>query len=332
MQNQQLNTRTEWFRPIQEHETQVLLDRIGNTPLIPLRNITKSVSHVEIWAKAEWMNPGGSVKDRPAYRMILEGEKSGALRPGKIILDATSGNTGIAYAMIGAIKGYPVKLAIPANVSVERKRVLQAYGAQLVLTDPRQSSDGAIIEAKRIYQDNPDLYFFPDQYNNDANWQAHYDTTGPEIWTQTQGQITHLVAGVGTSGTMMGTGRRLKEFNPKIQVVSVEPDAPFHGLEGLKHMTSAIVPGIYDPKFPDAAVYVKTEEAYEMVLRLAKEEGILAGPSSGAALVAAMRLAQDLVHGFIVVIFPDGGVRYLSERFWEDTDYTDFKTRIKRIL
>ncbi len=299
-----------------------LLDRIGNTPLLPLTQVTREVSHVQIWAKAEWMNPGGSVKDRPAYRMILEGEQGRGggtppLRPGKTILDATSGNTGIAYAMIGAIKGYPVKLAIPANVSVERKRALQAYGAQLVLTDPRQSSDGAIVEAKKIYEQNPELYFFPDQYNNNANWQAHYDTTGPEIWTQTQGQVTHLVAGLGTSGTLMGTGRRLKEYNPRIQIIAVEPDAPFHGLEGLKNMASAIVPGIYDPEFPDTHEYVNTEESYAMVLRLAREEGILAGPSSGAALVAAMKLARDLAHGFIVVIFPDGGGRYLSERFWE---------------
>ena len=312
--------RIEGMSSIESREAHFLLERIGNTPLIPLRKINADVSHVEIWAKLEWMNPGGSVKDRPAYRMILKGEQSGELRPGRTLLDATSGNTGIAYAMIGAAKGYPVKLAIPANVSAERKRILEAYGAQLVLTDPRESSDGAIRVAQQIYEEDPERYFFPDQYNNDENWRAHYETTAPEIWTQSQGQVTHFAAGVGTSGTLMGTGRRLKEYNPRIQVIAVEPDAPFHGLEGLKHMASAIVPGIYDAKLPDRTFFIETEEAYQYVLRLAKEEGLLVGPSSGAALAAAMRLAKDLLHGFIVVIFPDGGGRYLSERFWESAD------------
>ncbi|MEN9266387.1 MAG: cysteine synthase family protein, partial [Thermostichales cyanobacterium BF4_bins_65] len=232
---------------------------VGNTPLIPLRRISAGLAPgVMIYGKAEWFNPGGSVKDRPALNMILAGERSGALVPGKIILDATSGNTGIAYAWIGAVKGYRVKLALPANASIERKRILMAYGVELVLTDPAQGSDGAILKARELYLENPDLYFYPDQYSNPANWQAHYQTTAVEIYEQTQGTITHFVAGLGTSGTCMGVGRRLRQYNPAIQILAMQPDSPFHGLEGLKHMQTAIQPAIYDPHLPDRHIEVAT--------------------------------------------------------------------------
>jgi cysteine synthase B len=290
---------------------------VGNTPLLRLRNIVTS-SKVEIYAKAEWFNPGGSVKDRPALNMILDGESSGKLEPGKIILDATSGNTGIAYAWIGATRGYKVKLALPQNASEERKRILRSYGAELVLTNPLEGSDGAIREARRLYAESPDLYFYPDQYNNPANWRAHYDTTALEIWEQTSGRITHFVAGLGTSGTFVGTARRLKELNREIKTISFQPNSPFHGLEGLKHMDSAIVPGIYDPSIADADLEISTESAHEYTRLLGKREGLLVGVSSGAAVACALAVAKDIESGVIVTVFPDGGDKYLSERFWDE--------------
>ncbi|GAB4218066.1 MAG: cysteine synthase family protein [Synechococcales cyanobacterium] len=294
---------------------------VGNTPLIPFRRITQSLAPgVTIYGKAEWFNPGGSVKDRPALNMILTGERTGALTPGKTILDATSGNTGIAYAWIGAVKGYPVKLALPANASHERKRILSAYGVELVLTDPAAGSDGAILKAREIYMENPDLYFYPDQYSNPANWQAHYNTTGVEIFEQTQGKITHFIAGLGTSGTCMGVGRRLRQYNPAIQVLAMQPDSPFHGLEGLKHMQTAIKPQIYDPLLPDRHIEIATEDAQRMVKRLAREEGLLVGISAGANVVAAMQVAQELESGVIVTILCDGADKYLSEQFWSDPE------------
>lgn len=295
-----------------------IIDLIGNTPLLRMRRIVPRNPKIEIYAKAEWYNPGGSVKDRPAYNMILEGERTGKLTPDKTILDATSGNTGIAYAMIGAACGYRVTLCLPMNANEERKRLLRAFGAHLVLTDPRQSSDGAILKARELYAENPDRYFYPDQYNNPANWQAHYASTGPEIWRQTHERITHFVTGLGTSGTFMGVGRFLREVAPHVKLISMQPDAPFHGLEGLKHMETAIVPGIYDPTLADDRMEVSTEDAHAMVKRLAREEGILVGISSAANLCAALRLAETLDEGVIVTIFCDNGDRYLSERFWEE--------------
>jgi cysteine synthase B len=295
-----------------------VLELIGDTPLVRLVRFEAGLDNVELYAKIEGRNPGGSVKDRPAARMILEGERSGALRPGKTILDATSGNTGIAYAMIGASKGYPVRLCMPENVTPERKRILRAYGADLVLTNPLEGSDGAILKARAVYENDPDQYFYPDQYNNDANWRAHYDTTAPEIIEQTGGRLTHFVAGLGTSGTFVGVGRRLRTFNPSIRLVSVQPDSPLHGLEGLKHMESAIVPGIYDRTLADHDVRVSTEEAHELTRQLAIQEGLLVGISSGANLAAALRVARATRDALIVVIFCDGGEKYLSERFWEE--------------
>ncbi|MGH9861880.1 MAG: PLP-dependent cysteine synthase family protein [Candidatus Acidiferrales bacterium] len=268
-----------------------LLERIGNTPLIRLGRLGRDFPNVEFYAKAEWFNPGGSVKDRAALNMILEGERSGKLTPGKIILDATSGNTGIAYAMIGAARGYKVRLCLPASASQERKRILAAYGAELIFTDAADGSDGAIRHCRELYARQPELYFYPDQYSNPANWQAHYRGTAREIWEQTGGRVTHFVAGLGTSGTFVGTARRLKELNPKIRCISLQPDSPFHGLEGLKHMATAIVPTIYDPALADEDLAVRTEDAYRMVKRLAREEGLLAGVSSGAALWGAMEVA-----------------------------------------
>ncbi len=298
-----------------------ILDLIGNTPLVRLNRIVPSNPKVSLYAKAEWANPGGSVKDRPARSMILEGERTGALHAGKILLDATSGNTGIAYAMIGAARGYKVRLCLPANANEERKQLLKAYGAELVLTDPRFASDGAIIKAQEMYAENPDLYFYPDQYSNDANWQAHYRTTGPEIWSQTAGRITHFVAGLGTSGTFMGTSRYLREQNSAIRCISFQPDSPFHGLEGMKHMATAIVPKIYDPALADEDREVGTEEAHRMVKRLAREEGVLVGISAAAALLCSLQVAEEIEEGVIVTIFCDSGTRYLSERFWRgDTD------------
>src|SRR2546427_7871190 len=293
-----------------------ILDLIGRTPLIRLSQIEKSCPGVQIYAKAEWQNPGGSVKDRAAARMIAEGEASGALKPDLTILDATSGNTGIAYAMIGAARGYKVKLCVPDNASRERKLILRALGAELVLTDPLEGTDGAIREARRLHASDPERYFYPDQYNNDANWRAHYDTTGPEIIEQTSGRLTHFVAGLGTSGTFVGTGRRLRQFNAAIKLISFQPSSPPHGLEGLKHMDSAIVPGIYDPALADEDLRIDTETAYEMVRRLAREEGLLAGISSGAALAAVLHVAKRLTRGVVVTVFADGAEKYLTERFW----------------
>jgi cysteine synthase B len=293
-----------------------ILDLIGRTPLIRLRQIEKECPGVELYAKAEWQNPGGSVKDRAAARMISEGEKSGALTPQKTILDATSGNTGIAYAMIGAARGYKVKLCVPENASQERKLILRAFGAELVLTSPLESTDGAIREARRLYAESPDTYFYPDQYNNDGNWRAHYDTTGPEIIEQTAGTLTHFVAGLGTSGTFVGTARRLRQFNKSIKLISFQPATAFHGLEGLKHMESAIIPGIYDPGIADQDLRVESEDAFEMVRRLAREEGVMAGISSGAAVAAVLQVAKQLKSGIIVTVCPDGAEKYLTEKFW----------------
>ncbi len=296
------------------------LELVGKTPLIRLRRVTAHLpAAVKIYGKAEWYNPGGSVKDRPALNMITAGEKSGALVPGKVILDATSGNTGIAYAWIGAAKGYKVKLALPANASEERKKILTAYGVDLVLTDPGLGSDGAIIKARELYQANPDIYFYPDQYSNPANWQAHYNSTGVEIYEQTQGQVTHFIAGLGTSGTCMGVGRRLHQYNPVIEVISMQPDSPFHGLEGLKHMETALKPAIYDPDLPDRTVEVATEAAQTMVKRLAREEGLMVGISAGANVVAALKVAERLERGVIVTILCDSADKYLSDRFWTES-------------
>src|ERR1700731_3506410 len=284
-----------------------VLDMIGRTPLVRLHQFERETPGVELYAKAEWQNPGGSVKDRAAARMIADGEASGALKPGLTIVDATSGNTGIAYAMVGAARGYRVKLCLPDNASPERKLILRAFGAELVLTDPLEGTDGAIREARRLKATDPDRYFYPDQYNNDANWRAHYDTTGPEIIEQTSGRLTHFVAGLGTSGTFIGTGRRLRKFNPAIKLISFQPSGPFHGLEGLKHMESAIVPGIYDPSVADEDLRIDTERSYRMVRRLAREEGLLAGISSGAAVAAMLDVAKKNDSGGIVPGFSDGG-------------------------
>ena len=294
-----------------------LLDLIGNTPLIKLANLVGN-PRVEIYGKAEWANPGGSVKDRPALNMILEGERSGALTRDKTIIDSTSGNTGIAYAMIAAARGYRVKLCLPKNASEERKRILEAYGVELVLTDPLAGSDGAILAVREIVAADPDKYFYPDQYNNPANWRAHYETTGVEIFEQTGGRVTHFVAGLGTSGTFVGTGRRLRELKPEVKLISMQPDSPFHGLEGLKHMETAIVPGIYDPTLADEEVEVGTEEAHAMVKRLARREGWFVGISSAANVVAAMRVAERIDEGVIVTILSDDASKYLSEKFWEE--------------
>ena len=298
-----------------------LLARVGRTPLLRLRQVGGEFPDVEFHAKAEWFNPGGSVKDRPALNMVRAGEDSGALRPGKTILDATSGNTGIAYAMIGAALGYPVELCLPANASVERRRILSAYGAELVLTPPEEGSDGAIRRARQIHAHDPERYFYPDQYGNPANWQAHYRTTAPEIWEQTGGRITHFVAALGTGGTFVGTARRLRELNPRIRCISLQPDAAFHGLEGWKHMASAIVPPIYDAGLADEDLAVRTEDGYAMARRLAREEGLLVSPSAGAALHGCVQVARSLRRGesaVLVTVFPDSGDRYLSERFWDE--------------
>ena len=304
--------------PGQSPSVSSVVDLIGNTPLIRLSSFEAGLRNVELYAKAEWRNPGGSVKDRAAARMIADGEKSGALTREKILLDATSGNTGIAYAMIGAARGYRVRLCVPENVTPERKRILKAFGAEVVFTDPMEGSDGAIIKAKAMYAENPDLYFYPDQYNNPGNWRAHYDTTAPEIFEQTQGRITHFVAGLGTSGTFMGVGRRFREDKPSIRLTSVQPDSPLHGLEGLKHMETAIVPGIYDPALADEDLGVGTEDAFEYTRQLARQ-GLFVGISSGANLAGALDVARRAQDAVVVVIFCDGGEKYLSERFWDQT-------------
>ena len=295
------------------------IDLVGNTPLIRLRRVTADLPPtVKVYGKAEWYNPGGSVKDRPALNMIESGERSGTLTHDKIILDATSGNTGIAYAWIAAAKGYRVKLALPSNASDERKKILTAYGVDLVLTDPGLGSDGAIIKAKEIYKSDPDLYFYPDQYSNPANWQAHYNTTAVELYEQTDGKISHFVTGLGTSGTCMGVGRRLHQFNPAIQIIAMQPDSPFHGLEGLKHMETAIVPPIYDAHVPDRHIEIPTEEAQKMVKQLAREEGLLVGISAGANVLAALQVARELEEGTIVTVLCDSADKYLSDRFWTE--------------
>jgi cysteine synthase B len=295
-----------------------VIDLIGSTPLIRLSSFEADLKNVELYAKAEWRNPGGSVKDRAAARMIADGERSGALTRDKIIIDATSGNTGIAYAMIGAARGYRVRLCVPANVTPERKRILQAFGAEVVYTDPMQGSDGAIIRVKQMYEESPGLYFYPDQYNNPGNWRAHYDTTGPEILEQTGGRITHFVAGLGTSGTFVGAGRKLREVNASIKLISIQPDSPLHGLEGLKHMQTAIVPGIYDPSLADEDLGIGTEEAFDVTRRLAKE-GLFVGISSGANLAGALHVARRTSDAVFVIVFPDGGEKYLSERLWDES-------------
>src|SRR6266511_1113275 len=288
-----------------------VLDMIGRTPLVRLHQFERETPGVELYAKAEWQNPGGSVKDRAAARMILDGEAAGTLTPGRTIIDATSGNTGIAYAMVGAARGYKVTLCLPENASPERKLILRALGAELILTSPLEGTDGAIREARRMYASDLERYFYPDQYNNDGNWRAHYDTTAPELIEQTSGKLTHFVAGLGTSCTFVGTGRRLRLFNPAIKLISFQPDSAFHGLEGLKHMESAIVPGIYDPALADEDLRIDTERAYAMVRRLAREEGLLAGISSGAAVVAMLDVAQRLERVIIGTVFPDGAEKYL---------------------
>lgn len=298
-----------------------ILEQVGRTPLLHLRHVAGPEAGVpagvEVHAKAEHLNPSGSVKDRAALAMLLDGQRSGALRPGKTILDATSGNTGIAYAMIGAALGHPVTVCLPANASAERKRILRIYGCEVVETDPMSGTDGAQREARRLLERDPDRYFYADQYNNEANWRAHYEHTGAEIWAQTQGRVTHFIAGLGTSGTFVGTSRRLKTFDPAIRCISMQPDLPLHGIEGMKHMPTAVVPGIYDPSVADEQVEVATEDAQAMARRLAREEGLFVGVSAGANVVAAVRLAQTLPPGSLVVtVLCDAGGRYLSDDFW----------------
>jgi cysteine synthase B len=293
-----------------------IMDLIGNTPLLALSRIVPTNPDVKIFAKAEWFNPGGSVKDRAAYFMIARAIDEGKLTKDKIILDATSGNTGIGYALLAAFLGYKLTLCIPSNASIERIRLLKAYGANLILTDPLEGMDEAILTAKSMKKENPGLYFYPDQYNNDANWLAHYYTTGKEIWDQTNGHVTHFVSGIGTGGTFTGVSRRLKHEKPEALSVSVQPDSPFHGLEGLKHLDSSIAPGIYDPSLVDLNFSITTEEAQTMTIRLAREEGVLAGLSSGAVLAASLKLANQIEKGVIVTVFPDRGERYLSDNFW----------------
>jgi cysteine synthase B len=297
-----------------------LESQIGKTPLLRLRNIVRDLSvGVELLVKAEHLNPGGSVKDRAALRMILEGERTGRLYPGKTILDATSGNTGIAYAMLGAVRRYPVTLCLPKNASEERKQILRIYGTKIIETDPQQGTDGAQLLAREMADREPHKYFYPDQYNNEANWRAHFDGTGREIWDQTQGRVTHFLSGLGTCGTFVGVSRRLKEYNPGVRAISMEPDSPIHGLEGLKHLLTSRMPGIFDPTLADEKVEVVTEQAQAMALRLAREEGLLVGVSSGANVVAALALARKLPPNSVVVtILCDGGERYMSERFWAD--------------
>ncbi|HXV27471.1 MAG TPA: cysteine synthase [bacterium] len=295
-----------------------LLDTIGNTPLLRLQRVLpEDVSpKLEIYAKAEWFNPGGSVKDRPAFQMIRDAEASGQFRKGQTLIDSTSGNTGIAYAMIGAALGFPVTLVMPGNVSFERKKIIRAYGAAVIYSDPLKGSDGAREKVTEIVARDPDKYFFPDQYSNPSNWKAHYKTTGPEIWRDTGGRVTHFVAGMGTSGTVMGTGRFLKEKNPAIRVIAVQPES-FHGVEGLKNMDCSVPVKIYDPAFHDQKITLSTEPAYDWTRRLAEKEGFLVGLSSGAALYGALEAVKDLKEGVVVVVFPDGGDKYLSTQLWE---------------
>ena len=295
-----------------EGVARTILERVGNTPLIQVHLFADSHPGVEFWAKAEWFNPGGSVKDRPAKRMIEEAERMGDLTPDKTILDSTSGNTGIGYAMVASAKGYRLTLVMPGNVSKERIETVRAYGGEIVFSDPAEGSDGAILMARQMRAENPGRYYMPDQYNNPNNPLAHYHTTAPEIIEQTDGRVTHFVAGLGTSGTMVGTGRRLHEYNPEIKVVAVQPSSGWHGLEGLKHIPTAIRPGIYDESVHDILIDVETEDAIELARRLAQTEGILGGHSCGAALWEAAKVSEGLQSGVVVMIFPDGGDRYLS--------------------
>src|SRR5208282_3527763 len=300
---------------------EAILARIGNTPLLPLHALTRNLPGVQLWGKAEWYNPGGSVKDRAAASIVAEARRSGKLVPGKILLDSTSGNTGIAYAMLGAAVGFPVTLCVPENASPERKRILQAYGANIIYTDPAEGSDGALKIARQLAERHPDLYFYADQYSNDANWRAHYETTANEIWRQTEGRITHFVAVLGTTGTFVGTTRRLKELNPKIRCISLQPDSAFHGIEGAKHLPSAIVPGIYDASLADQNLEITTEDAHAMARRLAREQGLLVGVSAAAALVGSVQVAASVEsdeQATIVTILCDSGEKYLSERFWHE--------------
>jgi S-sulfo-L-cysteine synthase (O-acetyl-L-serine-dependent) len=300
-----------------------LLDCIGNTPLLRLDRIGRGFPNIEFSAKAEWFNPGGSVKDRPALSIIQAGLASGALRPGKRIIDATSGNTGIAYAMIGAALGYGVTLCLPASASHERKKILTAFGAELVITPGDEGTDGAILRVKQMVAAEPDKYFYADQYGNPANWQAHYRTTANEIWEQTGGRITHFVAGLGTSGTFVGTTRRLRELNPVIRCISLQPDSSFHGLEGWKHMATAIRPAIYDETLADQDLEIETEASYKMVKRMAREEGLLVSPSAGAAVAGCFQVADSIPRtqkAVMVTVFADSAAKYLSERFWEESE------------
>jgi S-sulfo-L-cysteine synthase (O-acetyl-L-serine-dependent) len=299
-----------------------LLDRIGNTPLIRIERVVLGLDSVSLLGKAEWTNPGGSVKDRAAASMVCKALADGSLAKGKTLLDATSGNTGIAFAMLGAAMEIPVLLAMPSNVSPERKRILQAFGARVEWTNPDEGSDGAIRRARELAANEPERFCYMDQYSNDANWRAHYESTAPEIWRQTGGQVTHFVAGLGTSGTFMGTVRKLRELNPEVQAISMQPDSPFHGLEGLKHMATALVPSIYDPQLADRNIEVETEAAYAMAKRLAREEGLLVGISAAAAVVACVQIAREEAaagrSATIVTVLPDSADKYLSERFWEE--------------
>ena len=306
-----------------------VLHLIGNTPLLDITALAPGAAPgVKLFAKLEGFNPGGSVKDRPALSMVRQGLESGALTPGKVILDSTSGNTGIALALIGAVLGYPVELCIPANVSIERKKIISAYGATMIFSNAMDGSDGALELCRAMLRKDPDRYFKPDQYFNEANPLGHYQTTGPELWWQTRGALTHFIAGMGTGGTLMGTGRYLKERNPDVQIVGVEPDDAFHGLEGLKHMASSIVPGIYDEARLDRKIGVSTEDAYDTVYRLGREVGLLVGQSSGAALWAALRVAGELDTGVIVTLFPDFGDKYLTTNLW--SGWKDYRKRAAR--
>jgi S-sulfo-L-cysteine synthase (O-acetyl-L-serine-dependent) len=309
--------------PLGESLGHSLIERIGNTPLLRLDALTRDLPGVALLGKAEWYNPGGSVKDRAAANIVAEGRRSGKLRPGKILLDATSGNTGIAYAMLGAAEGFPVTLCMPENVSRERKQILQGYGANIIYTDPADGSDGAIRMARTLAENHPDQYFYADQYSNDANWKAHYHMTANEIWQQTQGRVTHFVSMLGTSGTFVGTTRRLKELNPAVKCITLQPDSSFHGIEGAKHMASAIVPRIYDPSLADQNLEISTEDAYAMCRQLSRGAGLLVGISAGAAVVGSLKIASGLhlrkdQEAVIVTILCDSGDKYLSERFWTE--------------
>ena len=304
-----------------------IMERIGNTPLLRLERVCADVPHAEIYGKAEWTNPGGSVKDRAAAAIVQDAFRSGQMSGGKRLLDSTSGNTGIAYAMLGAACNFGVTLCMPSNVSLERKRILQAYGAEIIYTEPGEGSDGAIVKVREIIAEHPEKYFYADQYSNDANWLAHYHGTANEIWEQTHGRITHFVTVLGTSGTFMGTTRRLKELNPEIQCISLQPDSPFHGIEGAKYMPASIVPRIYDATLADRNLEIRTEDCYAMIRRLAREEGLLVGPSSAASLLGAGKVARssEMEHPVVVCIFCDGADKYLSERFWDDSPKSDYE-------